>query len=248
MNGKEPDVLSGSCGYKLPERSMHSKIVSRQTLLLVILTGFVFSLALFFDLLPQSLNLPASRQVESGSALLIENAVVPPEREEVSSGIPMRLKIPGIDVDAAVEYVGVTPDGAMDIPKSQDNAAWFELGQRPGENGSAVIAGHYGWRKNGKPSAFDNLYKLRKGDKLYIEDDKGAIITFVVRESRRYDPNADASDVFDSSDGKAHLNLVTCEGVWDEVAGSYSKRLVVFTDKVDSTPSENSGQTSSQQE
>ena len=142
----------------------------------------------------------------------------------------MRLKIPGIKVDSAIEYVGLTSDGAMDVPKDRSNTAWFELGPRPGENGSAVIAGHYGI-KNGKRSAFDNLHKLRQGDKVYAEDEKGAITTFVVSKTRRYDPKADASDVFGSNDGKAHLNLVTCEGVWDKVSESYPIRLVVFTDK-----------------
>lgn len=142
----------------------------------------------------------------------------------------MCLKISSINIDAPVEYVGLASDGAMDVPKERANVAWFNLGPRPGEQGSAVVAGHYGW-KNGKASAFDNLYKLRKGDKLYIEDEKGATIAFVVRESRRYDPEADASGVFGSSDGRAHLNLVTCEGAWDRVSKTYSKRLVVFTDK-----------------
>lgn len=191
------------------------KILSRQPLLIVILTGFVFFLAILFYFITEN-----STQSE-----LI------PEQEQVSSGLPLRLKIPGINVDAAVEYVGLTSNGEMGVPKSPDDVAWFELGPRPGDNGSAVIAGHYGTWKNGKASVFDNLYKLREGDKLYIEDDRGVIISFVVRESRRYDPNADASDVFDPNDGKPHLNLVTCEGVWDEVSKSYSKRLVVFTDK-----------------
>lgn len=73
------------------------------------------------------------------------------------------------------------------------------------------------------------MNKLRKGDKLSIKDDKGTIITFVVRESKTYYPNADASDVFYSSDGKSHLNLVTC--IYDTVSRTYPKRLVVFTDK-----------------
>lgn len=195
---------------------MQSRILSRRTLLIIVLTGFALSPALFLDLLPpQGLNLPASKQAE---------------QEEASSGLPVRFKIPSISVDASVEHVGLTSDGAMDVPKERANVAWFNLGPRPGENGSAVIAGHYGW-KNGEASVFDNLYKLRKGDKVYIENDKGEIISFVVRESRRYDPEADATEVFGSSDGKAHLNLVTCEGVWNKVSGSYSKRLVVFTDK-----------------
>lgn len=141
-----------------------------------------------------------------------------------------RVGLDGCSTPPPIEYVGLAPDGAMDVPKERTNVAWFNLGQRPGENGSAVIAGHYGW-KNMEGSVFDDLHKLRKGDKLYIEDEKGATITFVVRESRRYDPQADASAVFGSNDEKAHLNLVTCEGEWDKVSKIYSKRLVVFADK-----------------
>jgi sortase A len=141
-----------------------------------------------------------------------------------------RLKIPGIKTDAVIENVGLTPDGAMDVPKGPKNVAWFDLGSRPGEPGSAVIAGHSGW-KNGIPAVFDNLSKLKKGDKIFIQDKKGAVITFIVREIRNYDPNADAGDVFGSSDGKAHLNLVTCGGVWNAAKKTHSQRLVVFTDQ-----------------
>jgi len=151
--------------------------------------------------------------------------------EQANSGLPFRLKIPNINIDAVVEHLGLTPQGAMDVPKGPADVAWFDLGPRPGDNGSAVIAGHYGPWKNGGGSVFDNLNKLKSGDKIYIQDETGAIITFVVRESRTYGKNEDASDVFSSNDGKAHLNLITCEGVWDETQKTYSNRLVVFTDK-----------------
>lgn len=146
-------------------------------------------------------------------------------------GLPARIVIPSINVVADFEFVGLTDDGAMDVPKNPAAVAWFKSGPRPGEVGSAVVAGHYGQWKNGEGSVFDNLHTLRPGDKIYITDDKGAIVIFTVREARRYDPDADAADVFGSSDGKVHLNLVTCEGVWDEATQKYSKRLVVFTDK-----------------
>lgn len=149
----------------------------------------------------------------------------------MNAGLPVRLKIPSISVDAAIESIGLTSQGAMDVPKNPGDAAWFNLGPRPGANGSAVIDGHYGTWKNGSGSVFDNLYKLHQGDQLYVEDDKGTIISFVVREIRSYDPKANASDVFGSSDGKSHLNLITCEGVWDKDSKSYPKRLVVFTDR-----------------
>ncbi len=221
-----PDkFLSGICGCELFRKFMRVKILSKQTLLIVIFSGLILSVGFFLYLSPKSSS-------QGGSALLVENITAIPwqEPEQASVGLPVRLKIPSINVDASVEYAGLDFDGAMDVPKERANVAWFGLGQRPGENGGAVIAGHYGW-KNGKASAFDNLYKLRKGDKLYIEDDEGVIVPFVVRESRRYDPNDDASAVFGSPDGKSHLNLITCEGVWDKVSKTYSKRLVVFTDK-----------------
>jgi hypothetical protein len=57
------------------------------------------------------------------------------------------------------------------------------------------------------------------------------IISFVVRESRKYDSDVDAPEVFMSQDGKPHLNLITCSGTWNETKQTYSHRLVIFTDK-----------------
>ncbi len=168
----------------------------------------------------------------------VQNIAEPPadtaslvDKEVENINLPVRLKIPGIGVDAAIESLGLTAAGSMDTPKGPDNVAWYALGTRPGEQGSAVIAGHYGKWKNGQGSVFDDLHKLNKGDKLYIEDDKGMIITFVVRESRNYDPNADAIEVFSSDDERAHLNLITCEGIWNKAEKSFSQRLVIFADK-----------------
>ncbi len=78
---------------------------------------------------------------------------------------------------------------------------------------------------------FDDLDKLKKGDRIYVKDNKGKTNVFIVRESREYKPTADATNVFSSSDGLSHLNLVTCSGVWNAVDKSHSKRLVVFSDR-----------------
>jgi LPXTG-site transpeptidase (sortase) family protein len=117
----------------------------------------------------------------------------------------------------------------MGVPTGPTSTAWFDLGPRPGEDGSAVIAGHEGW-KDGMRAVFDDLYQLHIGDEVYVKDEEGATTTFVVHGIRTYDQNRDASDVFSSNDGKAHLNLITCEGTWNATEKSYSNRLVVFTD------------------
>ena len=145
-------------------------------------------------------------------------------------GKPVRITIPSIGVDAFIENAGLNLLGEMDVPKNPRNVSWFDLGPRPGEKGSAVVAGHFGW-KNNIPAVFDNLYKLKKGDELFIEDKNGLIIAFTVLESRIYFSQSDASKVFNTNDGNSNLNIVTCEGVWDKISKSYSGRLVVFTIK-----------------
>lgn len=213
---------------------MQLKDLSKKTILIAVFTGLVaLSPVLVFSFVQE-----ITIQHTLGS--FIENIIICSTPEPVSlvsyglsviqAGKPTHLIIPSINVDSAVEYVGLDSDGAMDVPKNRYNVGWFEIGPRPGENGSAVIAGHYG-RKDGKGSAFDDLHKLRKGNKVYIKDDKGVFVSFVVQGSQRYDSKANASGVFSSDDGKSHLNLITCEGVWDEAIKQYSKRLVVFTDR-----------------
>lgn len=117
----------------------------------------------------------------------------------------------------------------MEVPSNIADVGWFKLGSKPGEKGSAVIAGHFNG-PNGETGVFADLFKLKEGDRMYIEDDQGKSLTFVVRESRLYDPGY-ADEVFSKSDG-AHLNLITCDGTWDGDKKSYSKRLVVFADLV----------------
>lgn len=208
---------------------MQSKISLKRSLVTGSIAGIAVSL--IFLIIIFFLGLPGRDSYIDSTTLAGQADSSGSQTEQARAAFPMRLKIPQITVNAAVEFVGLSPDGAMDTPKEQGHVAWFKLGPLPGKTGSAVMAGHYGW-KDGKPSVFDNLYKLRKGDMLFVEDNKGTITSFVVVDLQRFDPSADATSVFGSNDGQAHLNLITCEGVWDKVAKSYSKRLVVFTDKI----------------
>jgi len=67
---------------------------------------------------------------------------------------------------------------------------------------------------------------------VYTEDKDGDTIVFIVRAIKTYDSKANTAEVFSSSDGKAHLNLITCKGIWNVGLKNYTDRLVVFTDKV----------------
>ncbi len=151
-----------------------------------------------------------------------------PVKISVPLNTPLRLTIPTLKIDTAIESVGMTSQGAMGVPKNIGNVAWFNLGPKPGEEGSAVIAGHLDWYGRLK-AAFKNLNKLKPGDKMYVKNSQGKTISFVVREIRTYKSDADATAIFSSETG-THLNLITCAGVWNKAKKSYTKRLVIFTD------------------
>lgn len=138
-----------------------------------------------------------------------------------------RLKVPSINVDANIIDVGLTSGGAMDVPKFAKDVGLYTSGVYPGQKGSAVIAGHVSSR-DGSDAAFQNLYKLRSGDKIYIEKDNGTAIKFVVQKSQVYGINDRPNEVFNKKDG-TYLNLITCNGQWDRLRQTYNKRLVVFT-------------------
>ncbi len=163
--------------------------------------------------------------------ITITQAVLPSaQASQIGSEYPVRLKIPKIKVDAALEYVGITSKGALGVPKNLSSAAWYDLGPRPGDTGTAVIDGHFGWENN-VPAVFNDLRKLTKGDNLIVEGEKGSTTTFVVTGSRTLNQDETATDVFSSRDGRAHLNLITCKGTWDDATKSYPDRLIVFADK-----------------
>jgi LPXTG-site transpeptidase (sortase) family protein len=195
------------------------KKVSLKGLLLIGAVGSACCVLAVFSLLAGS----SAQASYTNTVLPVVKATAP--------GLPARLKIPKIKVDTALESVGLMADGSVGIPKGPTNAAWFKLGSRPGEVGSAVITGHFGVWKGGLPTVFNNLYKLRPGDKLQVKDKKGLTITFVVRELRTYGENEEAPDVFSAIDDKAHLNLITCQGIWNKARKSYSERLVVFAER-----------------
>jgi hypothetical protein len=148
------------------------------------------------------------------------------------AGQPVRLKIPSIGVDAAVEQVGKTPDGAMDVPSNFFDTAWYQLGPRPGETGNAVIDGHVD-STTGK-AIFWDLRKLAHGDQITVVGDDGVERHFVVSDTGTYaTQDVPLARVFGSATG-AHLNLITCDSntTFNQTTHSYDGNLVVYADAV----------------
>lgn len=144
--------------------------------------------------------------------------------------VPVSLSIERIGVYAPIESVGIVGD-AMAVPTLANNVGWYRASARPGDMGSAVLAGHVNWM-GGKDAVFTNLSEIEIGDIVSVTNNYGDVENFLVREKREYPADADTSEVFLSYDGLAHLNLITCTGIWNPLMGTHDTRLVVFTDKI----------------
>ena len=162
--------------------------------------------------------------------------VVAPTQEEKKPviGKPASLFIPKINVNAPIESIGMNEEGRMGIPNEANNAAWYNLGYKPGEQGSAVIAGHYD-AVTGAPAIFYNLQFLETGDEIIVVDENNRSYNFVVtaKESYSFD-SVPLQQVFADSQ-KSGLNLITCNGSWDNETRNYTQRMVVYSQLLSST-------------
>jgi LPXTG-site transpeptidase (sortase) family protein len=190
--------------------------------------------ASFTSHLPVALTIPHVLMVPQKNPA--ERTVVPASLAPVAVSLPLQtvleahLVIPEIGVNAVIKDMETTPDGAMDVPGNRVDVGWFSLGTTPGEIGSAVIGGHNRW--DGGSGVFVRLDQLAVGDVLSVVDKNGVSTFFAVREMRTYEPTDFGGDIFNSEGLGIHLNLITCSGVFDPATGTYTKRLVVFTDAV----------------
>ncbi len=176
------------------------------------------------------------------SALLSDTEVfLPPqniyETKEESSAemptnpiefIPVRIKIPSLNIDTHIEHVGQTKTHEMDVPKNAANVSWYVYGAKPGEEGNAVISGHYD-TPSGKPAVFYKLKTLEPGNEVIVVSEDGRELTFIVESKEMHHYKTFPSEhVFFTKPGK-NLNLITCGGIWDKKEQIYNERLVVYT-------------------
>lgn len=143
----------------------------------------------------------------------------------------MYVVIPKLYINAPVEPVGVTASGEMATSKSLTNVAWYKDGAKPGDTGSAVLAGHYG--APNETGIFRSIDKLKTGDTIEIKNKSGSTAKFSIYNIATYKVSeVPLQDLFNRSDGK-YLNLITCVGTWDNSTSTYDQRMVAYSKLVE---------------
>ena len=174
------------------------------------------------------LGLPAAAVPDYPVAAAPAPVTPAPPSVAPAAALPSRLVIPSIGVDAAIEYVGLDANGAMDVPKDYFNTAWYEPGTRPGQPGNAVISGHVDSAALNRRVVFGDLERMVPGNEVIVVGDDGSQRRFIVQSVETYrTADAPLARIFGPTTD-VNLNLISCIGTFDQSVRSYDQRIVVY--------------------
>jgi sortase (surface protein transpeptidase) len=142
---------------------------------------------------------------------------------------PVRLAVPALGVDTLVDPVGVEPDGQMTIPAEVDRVGWYRFGPAPGDDGSAVLAGHVDDREQGL-GAMAPLRDAEVGHEVAVTDAAGTTTRWRVVSRELIEKQVLPLDRLFAREGPPRLTLITCGGPFLEEFGSYRDNVVVVAE------------------
>ncbi|MFE9824917.1 class F sortase [Streptomyces sp. NPDC005791] len=145
----------------------------------------------------------------------------------LSPSEPVRIRIPGIGVDAPLRGLGLGADGRLDAPPAEDRnlAGWFEGGTPPGTEGTAIVAGHVDNAQG--PAVFYALGSLKKGAVVEIDRGDGRTAVFSVDAVEVYEKDAFPDKRVYGATSQASLRLITCGGGFTRETG-YLGNVVAY--------------------
>jgi sortase (surface protein transpeptidase) len=160
----------------------------------------------------------------------IAAAAPPPEAAE-----PTDLTIPAIGVRTSLIHLGINSDGTLQVPSTTKVAGWYTGSPRPGDTGSAVIAGHVDSYLG--PGVFFKLRLLHTGDEVEVRRADGTTAVFRVTDVQLYSKTAFPTESVYGTVPDAELRLITCGGTFDPQTGHYLSNVVVSAQLVTSSGS-----------
>ena len=143
---------------------------------------------------------------------------------------PLRVRIPGIGVDAPIIDLGLNSDGTLEVPSNFDDAGWYTGRSIPGEVGTSVVVGHVDSTKG--PAVFYRLRELDVGDRIQIDRSDGSVAWFEVTDTVVVDKDEFPTDAVYNATDEPTLRLITCGGSFDRDARSYLSNVIVYAEHV----------------
>jgi hypothetical protein len=140
---------------------------------------------------------------------------------------PVRLQVPSLGVDAAVDAVGVETDGSMVVPAQVDRVGWYRFGPRAGApEGNTVLAGHVDTAADGPGALFD-LRTIEIGAEVTVTDADGTDHRYQVTSRDVITKTALPVEQIFARTGEHRLVVITCGGAFVPSTRSYEDNVVV---------------------
>jgi sortase (surface protein transpeptidase) len=147
----------------------------------------------------------------------------------LAHSIPIRLRIPAINVNSTLKKIGLTSSGQIATPPlvKDSHAYWLTVSPTPGQLGPATIIGHVDSAAYGS-GVFFKLGDMRQRDKIYLTRSDGTIAMFEVERVAEYSKaHFPTREVYGNID-HAGLRLITCGGTFNSAIHSYESNIVVY--------------------
>jgi hypothetical protein len=150
----------------------------------------------------------------------------------LAMSLPVSISIPAIGVRSKLLYVGLNPNGTIQVPPLNDppltnEAAWYKYSPTPGEPGPSIIEGHVDSLKEG-PSVFFRLGALKPGDLVDVTLADHQVAVFKITGVRLYTKSQFPTRTVYGLTGYPALRLITCGGSFDEDTHHYLSNIVAF--------------------
>lgn len=157
-------------------------------------------------------------------------AAIPPVKTTAAKKKPkpVRIKIPKIKVNASIGTVTLDRKGSLTTPPlSKPNlTGWYRYSPLPGETGPSVINGHVSTRKGA--AVFQRLRELAKGDHIYVYRSDKKVTRFTVSGIEQVSKSTFPTKRVYGNTGNAQLRLITCGGIYNKQAHSYTDNIIVY--------------------
>jgi sortase (surface protein transpeptidase) len=176
---------------------------------------------------PETLTTKATIATTTAPATSVVTVTVAQAPPSTEVGVPIRVMVPSVEIEARVVEVGLQEDGAMETPDF-GLAGWYRLGPRPGDPGPAVIVAHVD--SVAGPDVFNRLDELMVGDEIVVEDAIGGRAWFVVRDSETIPKSELPVERIWGDESEPVLRLITCGGEFDSAIRSYESNVIVYAD------------------
>jgi len=208
--------------------TVNTGLIGGATLIGLVSSPFFYSTPTAVEA-PQVAQKPVTSAVVAGAYTHILPTLTPtptPTPRIVSD--PIHIDIPNLSISTDIVPVGITPQNVMEVPSDTTKIGWFSGSPKPGEelDRASILTGHFD-TTSGEPGIFYQLETIEYGDEIHIRSVDGSTSVFTVTDVVSH-PLEDFPQeiVYGKTDG-TYIKLITCDGIWNPGAHSYSQRLVV---------------------